>query len=179
MGLLLATTIDSLYVAEPKTAGPTQGGSFITISGAWSPQLWTPVVSLQGMVLASTDWIMSTGSLVLKVPPGPGCSDAQSNLIVYSKCGSGSGVDECGIGHNGTVERLSLSIRYDPPKILSVEPQSANFGDGGLFLTLTGSNFGNNMCANGSTSSLPSVMVSTTLPSQCLPSFDICVCRLG
>jgi hypothetical protein len=156
LGILFAATIGSSYVANPKTAGSTLGGSFITIAGTWSPELWTPVVSLQGRGLSSSDWTMSTTSLVLKAPAGPGCDDAASLLDVRSNC-DGNGQGQCGPDNDGIVQRLSIRFSYDLPVISSVQPQSADFG-ADLSMTIFGSNFGENSCLP---SRLPSVTVNS------------------
>lgn len=174
LGLFLAAAIGSAYAnyfVTPSTAVPTTGGSSITISGTWYPEKWSPVVSLQGMAISSSNWFMSRTSLTLKVPAGPGCNDSSSSLHVISLC-EGSSSECSGEVINRTINVFSLRFSYDPPFISSVEPQPANFGDS-LSVTIFGRNFGKQGC------NLPSVTVITMLASRVLQPMNLCVCRLG
>jgi hypothetical protein len=144
LALLFSATIGSSYVVTPSTAGSTQGGSSITITGAWQPAVWTPRITLQGMLIDVSDWFMSSTTLLIKVPAGPGCGDAAPSLVIYTDPGS--------------IERVNQPFSYDPPDILAVQPDPADFGNGAMTMTITGINFGKNTCASG-TPQLPSIKV--------------------
>jgi hypothetical protein len=132
-GLFFAASVGAQYVVGPTTFGPTSGGSSITVTGSWDPVSWTPVVALQGIVISATDWFMTTTSLSIKVPPGPGKS---LFLDVNSSCSS-----NCSSGNDGVRQRLYTNVfSYNPPIISAVLPESAAFG--GASMTIFGHNFG-------------------------------------
>jgi hypothetical protein len=154
LALLFSATIGSSYVVTPSTAGSTQGGSSITITGAWQPAVWTPSITLQGMSIAGSDWFMSSTTLLIKVPAGPGCDDAAPSLVVYTDCSPAACNNQA-----SPIERVNQPFSYDPPDILSVQPDPADFGNGAMTMTITGINFGKNTCASG-TPQLPSIKVN-------------------
>ncbi len=153
--LFAASVVRAQYALTPSTFGSTSGGSSITVTGSWDTAKWTPVVTLQGIVVASTDWVMTSTSLRIKVPAGPGTGGLF--LDVRSTCTSGC--DSVVSGSTGLVTRLYTSVfSYDPPTITAVLPASALFGTvGGVATSMT--IFGNNFGAAGGTA--PSVTVSS------------------
>jgi hypothetical protein len=128
--------VQAQYIVNPETAGPTAGGGTITISGAWDTANWTPVVTLQGMIVPATSMWMTQTSLTIKSPIGPGCTDAF--LDVNSKTGA-----------SGTVtSRLKVVFCYDAPTITAVLPRPAQFGSvsADRSMTIFGTNFGRSSC---------------------------------
>jgi hypothetical protein len=163
LALLFSATIGSSYVVTPSTAGSTQGGSSITITGSWQPAVWTPIITLQGMSsFTASDWFMSSTTLLIKVPAGPGCGDASSSLVVYTDCSPAA----CN-NQTDPIERVNVRFSYDPPEIVSVEPDPADFGNGAMSMTITGINFGKNTCQSG-TPQLPSIKVNAFFVVICL-----------
>jgi hypothetical protein len=134
-------TVEGQYVVIPETAGPTAGGNTITVSGTWNPAVETPVVKLQGMLVAAQSLWMTSTSLSIKVPPGPGCSGSEDFLEVKKDPG-------------GSLQ-LSITFSYDPPTITAIVPMPAQFGDGLGSITLYGTNFGASSSCNK-----PTVQVS-------------------
>jgi hypothetical protein len=144
------------FSVDQSSAGPTSGGGVITVtqSVSWN-QYWTPVITLHGMQIAATEWVVDNaqGKIRIKVPPGPGC--VNNFLIIMSRCALNAG--PCG-GDMGTVLRLSTTLNYDPPTISMVEPTLAQFGtsdDATRTMTISGTNFGKN-CPD-----IPTVQVSS------------------
>ncbi len=140
--LFAASVVRAQYVLTPSTFGPTSGGSSITVTGSWDTVKWTPVVRLQGIVVASTDWVMTSTSLRIKVPAGPGTGGLF--LDVSSTCTGGC--NSVVSGSNNLVTRLVTDVfSYDPPTITAVLPASAVFGGVGAdakSMTIFGTNFG-------------------------------------
>ena len=152
--LFAASVVRAQYVLTPSTFGSTSGGSSITVTGSWDTVKWTPVVTLQGIVVASTDWVMTSTSLRIKVPAGPGTGGLF--LDVSSTCTPASGCDSVVAGSNNSVARLVTNVfSYDPPIVTAVLPASAVFGGVGaaaMSMTIFGNNFG---------TAAPSVTVSS------------------
>jgi hypothetical protein len=151
---LLAATA---FVVEQPNAGPTSGGRVITIQNGidWNP-FWTPVIKLQGMQIAATDWVVNNteGKIRIKVPPGPGCED--HFLTVWSNCTANCTSD--GNDNDGLVLRLNTTLKYEPPSISMIQPALAQFGtsdDDMRTMIINGTNFGK-ICPD-----IPTVQVSS------------------
>ena len=125
-------------------AGPTSGGKVIAVTylDAWNAN-WTPVITLQGMQIAASDWVVNNteGRIRIKVPPGPGCVD--QFLTVWSDC-TASNAQCGGSSHRNLVLRLNTTLNYEPPSISLVEPTLAQFvnDDNARSMTIHGTNFG-------------------------------------
>ncbi len=152
-------TVDGQYTVNPETAGPTSGGGTITITGTWNPAIHTPIVSIHGMLVAAASLWMTSTSLSIRVPAGPGCTDP--SLKVETKDCHPLTDPPCDGGPN-TQERVSVATyNYDPPTIIAVLPSPAQFGDGTASMTIFGHNFGRSACT------LPDVQVSNILRFSC------------